>query len=144
MQLSPAQFTVHPSSGVPIYRQLIEQVQALVVGGRALPGDMLPSVRELGAALGVNMMTVSKAYARLEADGTLERARGKGMVVREQQHSGSITSRVKELKPHAEQFVIRGRQLGLGDDQLVRLIERVLAEQPAIDIHLRNDHQHSD
>jgi GntR family transcriptional regulator len=74
-------FVVHPSSGVPIYRQLIDQVEALVAGGRLRPGDTVPSVRQVAGALGVNPMTVSKAWSRIEGEGVLERDRGRGMVV---------------------------------------------------------------
>ena len=58
-------FTVQTSSGLPIYRQIMEQVCALIAGGRLSPGELLPSVRQLAAELEVNMMTISKAYARL-------------------------------------------------------------------------------
>ena len=64
-------FEIHPSSGVPIYRQLIDQVHALIAGGRLTEGDLLPSVRQVAAAAAVNPMTVSKAYSRLEAEGVV-------------------------------------------------------------------------
>ena len=128
MQISPSQFDVHPSSGVPLYRQLIDQVLALIVGGQAHSGDMLPSVRDLGSALGVNMMTVSKAYARLEADGVVERARGRGMLIREQQPSGTVANRLLELRPFLEQAVVRGRQLGLTEQHIQDLLTKIFRE----------------
>ena len=78
----PLQFEIHPSSGVPIYRQIMDQVRAQTASGRLKPGDLLPSVRQMAVDLAVNMMTVSKAYARLEIEGVLERDRGTGMRVR--------------------------------------------------------------
>jgi DNA-binding transcriptional regulator YhcF (GntR family) len=80
MPRSEPLFIVHASSGVPIYRQLVEQVEALVAGGRLRPGDVVPSVRQVAAALGINPMTVSKAWSRLEADGVLTRDRGSAPV----------------------------------------------------------------
>lgn len=130
VQIRPEQFDLSPSSGVPIYRQLMDQVAALLVGGQAQPGDMLPSVRDLGAALGVNMMTVSKAYARLELEGLVERARGRGMVIRSQQAAGSLADRNAELRPLLEQALVRARQLGLSDDQIQTLLKRILKEKP--------------
>ena len=59
----------------PIYRQLMMQLQRMVAAGQVSPGDALPSVREVALALGVNPMTVSKAYSLLEAQGVLERRR---------------------------------------------------------------------
>ena len=128
MSITPSSFEVHPSSGVPIYLQVIEQVHALLAGGHLAEGDMLPSVRQMAAQLGVNMMTISKAYSRLEADGTVERARGKGMVIREQSLPMNLTHRLKELRPHIEQMVVRGRQLGLNDAQIQTLVRKILKE----------------
>ena len=118
MQKPSLTFAVHPSSGVPIYRQLMDQVQALVAGGKLVAGDTLPSVRQMAADLGVNMMTVSKAYAKLEAVGVLDRSRGKGMVVAAPRSEGSITQRQEQMRPLADQAVIRGLQLGLTPPQI--------------------------
>jgi len=121
-------FTVHPSSGVPIYRQVMDQVCALIAGGRLAPGELLPSVRQLAAELQVNMMTISKAYARLEADGVIERVRGTGMRVRPITARGSLADRREELRPLVEQAVIRARQLQLDDEQVVAIVRSILEE----------------
>jgi len=128
MQKSSLTFSVHPSSGVPIYRQLMDQVQAMMAGGNLQPGDILPSVRQMAADLSVNMMTVSKAYAKLEAAGVLERSRGKGMVVAVPRTAGSVTSRQAQLKTLADQAVIRGLQLGLTPQQMMDVFKVSLAE----------------
>ena len=121
-------FTVHPSSGLPIYRQIMDQVRALICGGRLAPGDLLPSVRQLAAELQVNMMTISKAYTRLEAEGVIERVRGRGMRVRPPSARGSLADRRRELRPMVEQAVIRARQLQLEDGQIRELVESILKE----------------
>ena len=121
-------FTVHPSSGLPIYRQIMDQVCALIAGRRLAPGDLLPSVRQLAAELQVNMMTISKAYARLEAEGVIERVRGKGMRVRPPSARGSLADRRQELRPLVEQAVIRARQLQLDDGQIMEVVQSVLKE----------------
>ena len=118
MQKPSLTFAVHPSSGVPIYRQLMDQVQALVAGGKLVTGDTIPSVRQMAADLGVNMMTVSKAYAKLEAVGVLDRSRGKGMVVAQPRAEGSIAERQEQMRPLADQAVVRGLQLGLTPPQI--------------------------
>ena len=130
MQNSDMSFAVHPSSGVPIYRQIIDQVMALVVSGRAKPGDSMPSTRKLAQSLEVNMMTVSKAYARLEAEGVLTRVRGRGMIVSSQAGSGvaSVNDRQTELRPLVDQAVVRGLQLKLTDRQIMTVVESVLRE----------------
>lgn len=136
MQSPSLEFTVQPTSGVPIYRQLMDQIRAMVSGGRLKPGDRLPSVRQMAADLEVNMMTVSKAYARLEADGVLERERGLGMRVSEPSTRGAagapktpVAERQLELKPFAEELATRAWQLKLTDDQTLGVVKSVLKER---------------
>lgn len=123
-------FTIHPSSGVPIYRQLIDQVHALTASGRLRPGDMLPSVRQMASELQINMMTVSKAWARLEADGLLERVRGTGMRIAMQEPArASVIERKDELRPLVDPMVTRALQLGLSDEQVLAVVRSVLKER---------------
>ena len=122
------QFSVQPSSGLPIYRQIMDQVRALIAGGRLAAGELLPSVRQLAADLQVNMMTVSKAYARLEAEGLIERVRGTGMRVRPAASPGSVADRRRELRPLVQQAVVRARQLQLGDEEIIEVVQSVLKE----------------
>lgn len=129
MTRPPVIFQIHPSSGVPIYRQIIDQVLALVTSGRLKPGELLPSVRQMAVDLEVNMMTVSKAYARLEVDGVLERDRGTGMRVRQQATTARVADRQKELREVAEQVVTRGLQLGLSDEQILTVVKMLLQER---------------
>ena len=95
--LPPRLFELHPSSGVPIYRQLVDQVRALVAGGKLRPGDLLPSVRQVAQAAEINPMTVSKAYSRLEVEGLVERVRGQGMRVRTPAVAGRVADRKEEF-----------------------------------------------
>jgi GntR family transcriptional regulator len=68
-------------SGVPIYRQIIDQVREHIMAGLLKEGDQLMPVRELSSKLAINPMTVSKAYSAMEAEGLLERRRGIGLFV---------------------------------------------------------------
>ncbi|QDV48078.1 GntR family transcriptional regulator [Gimesia fumaroli] len=128
MTIQPTQFEVHPSSGVPIYLQIIEQINAMIAGGYLVEGDMLPSVRQMATELGVNPMTISKSYSKLEADEVVGRVRGKGMQVLKSAHSGNPQARMQELKPLMEQAIIRGRQLGLNDEQIQSVVKKLLRE----------------
>lgn len=123
------QFEIQPNSGVPIYRQLMDQVRALVASRQLAAGAMLPSIRQLATDLEVNMMTVSKAYARLEADGLLERVRGTGMRVRPQESLPSLAERQEELAPFIEPLVTRALQLGLTEPQLIASVRSHLKER---------------
>ena len=126
MTIKPTQFEVHPSSGVPIYLQIIEQIHALIAGGSLGEGDMLPSVRQMATELGVNPMTISKAYSKLEADDAVSRVRGKGMQVQAPPVQGTALQRKDELKPLMEQAIIRGRQLGLSDKEILSVVSKLL------------------
>ena len=128
MHNSSWSFEVHPQSGVPIFRQIVEQVRRLILSGKLPPGELLPSVRQLAADLEINMMTVSKAYSLLEADGIVERVRGTGMRVVDLKPS-SVSQRQGELRPSAEELVRRARELNLTDDQLLALLKSVLKEK---------------
>jgi len=126
----PLQFEIHPSSGVPIYRQIMDQVRAQTASGRLKPGDLLPSVRQMAVDLAVNMMTVSKAYARLEVEGVLERDRGTGMRVRAAAPvCSSVPVRQQELRDVIDPIVTRGLQLGLTDEQILAVVKTVLKER---------------
>ena len=114
--------------GVPIYRQIFDQVKTLISSGRWPEATMLPSVRQMALELEVNMMTVSKAYSRLEADGIVERVRGMGMRVNAPVVFGTVAERKAELKPLAEAFVARGKQLGLTAEQIHAVIQSLLKE----------------
>jgi len=81
---------INATSGVPIYRQVLEQLRRGIVSGQLAPGEQLTSVRDLAAELRVNPMTVSKAYSLLELDGLVERRRGIGLFV------AGLRERVKE------------------------------------------------
>lgn len=123
------QFHISPSSGVPIYRQIMDQVRAMVSSGRLSAGDLLPSVRQMAGDLEVNMMTVSKAYAKLEADGILDRVRGRGMRVSPQPTNGSLATRQAELRSVVDGLVTRGQQLKLTDAQILAVVRAVLKER---------------
>jgi GntR family transcriptional regulator len=123
------EFEIQPNSGVPIYRQIMDQVRAFVASRRLQSGAMLPSIRQLATDLEVNMMTVSKAYAKLEADGVLERVRGTGMRVRPQVALPSLAERLQELSPFIESLVTRALQLGLTEQQLTASLRSHLKER---------------
>ncbi|MCP4574361.1 MAG: GntR family transcriptional regulator [bacterium] len=88
-------FYVDPGSGVPIFRQLMDQVRTHVAGGVLKPGDEMPSIRSLSVPLGVNPMTISKAYNLLVHEGVLERRPGLPLVVAEHD-AGDLADRRRE------------------------------------------------
>lgn len=120
---SALMFRVSPSSGEPIYRQLMDQIERLIVGKQLNAGDRLPSVRDVAAELEVNPMTVSKAYSMMEAAGWLSRLRGKGMIVSalasQPEQSGDATDL---LRPAVEELVAQASQAGIARSVLLKLV----------------------
>ena len=118
-------FILNPQSGVPIYRQILEQVRRMVASGQLQPGTELPSVRDLAVAHAVNPMTISKAYSLLEAEGVLERNRGKPMTVASQARAQTpLAKRLQQLDPLVDQMVLAARQLQLSEAELVKAVRR--------------------
>jgi len=123
-------FTLNPQSGIPIYRQLAEQVRRMVAGGQLKEGDELPSVRELALEHAVNPMTISKAYSLLEVEGLLVRQRGKPMQIAQQKKQQySHQARLQHLQPQLEQLVLAARQLEITDKQLLDSLRQLLSGQ---------------
>jgi GntR family transcriptional regulator len=118
-------FILNPQSGIPIYRQILDQVRRRIASGQLRPGDPLPSVREVALAHAVNPMTISKAYSLLEAEGLLEHNRGKPMTVAGQSRAQSpLTKRLEQIEPLVEQVVQAGKQLQLSQAEVTKVLRR--------------------
>lgn len=116
-------YLLNPASGVPLYRQIVDQTRLLVAAGRLAPGRCLPSVRTMAADLDVNPMTVSKAYSLLEQAGIVARRRGIGMVVTE---AGLDVA--EAIGPDAAALIRTARQLGMSRSDLFAKIEKLWEE----------------
>ena len=124
-----APFEINPNSGVPIYRQIVDQVLALVASGNLRAGDLLPSVRQVARDAAVNPMTVSKAYSKLEAEGVVRRVRGQGMEVLPPSQNGSLDQRKQQFRATIEPALHRARLLGLNRAQIREVITSLLQDQ---------------
>ena len=112
-------FILNPQSGVPIYRQLLDQVRRMVSSGQLQPGAALPSIRDLALRHAINPMTISKAYSLLEAEGLLERHRGKPMTVASQSAAAPrLAKRLQQINPLLDQVVLAARQLQITEAEL--------------------------
>jgi GntR family transcriptional regulator len=113
-------FAIKFNSGIPIYRQVFDQVVRQVDCGKLPKDELLPSVRQLAAELGVNPMTISRAYSLLESEGIVARKRGIGMVVIKKAEKP-----IDYLRPTIQQLVSDAKQLGLSQTQLNQLIKKL-------------------
>ena len=112
---------VDPQSGVPVYRQLMVQIRFHVATGLLRPGDELPSTRGLSAELGINPMTISKAYSYLERDQVVERRPGRPLVVRALDQSTIKDRKIDQLRENLAPTVRMVKQLGINDNEAIRI-----------------------
>jgi len=117
---------VDPQSGVPVYRQLMDQVRFHVASGLLKPGDELPSTRALSSQLGVNPMTISKAYSYLEREQVVERRPGRPLVVRALEGGQIFDRKVERLRESLAPTVTMAKQLGVPAKDAVHLFREML------------------
>lgn len=127
--LPPDIFQIATGSSEPIYRQMVEQLRRQILGGQIVAGDAMPSVREVATALGVNPMTVSKAYSLLESDAWLARRRGLGMVVAEREsHFALAESRLELIRPSLQRVALESQQLKLPPEDVLQMFSNILKQ----------------
>jgi GntR family transcriptional regulator len=123
-------FRVDAGTGVPIYRQLVEQVRRDVMLGRLSPGDQLPTLREVVDATAINPNTVAKAYAELEHEGLVVRRQGMGTFV-SSAPSAEILEAPPALRNSLARWLQRARESGLSAEQIRVLVDVMLVEAGA-------------
>jgi GntR family transcriptional regulator len=122
----------NPSSGVPIYLQVMGQIKHAIETGALRPGDQLPAIRTLAETLVINPNTVAKVYRELEHEGVLELRHGMGAFVTDKGHSRTRTNKVQAARPLVKQFVEKLRKQGLSEEEIRRLVEAELAREEAV------------
>jgi GntR family transcriptional regulator len=120
-------FRPNPSSGVPIYLQLMEQVKHGIETGALRPGDQLPGIRPLAEQLVINPNTVAKAYRELEHGGVIELRHGAGAFVSPNAGARKITEKVRAGQAIVVAAIERLRARGITDEEIRRLVEAELA-----------------
>ena len=115
--------SINSASGVPIYRQLIDQIKQAILMKLLQPEQQLPSVRVLSSQLGVNPMTISKAYNQLELEGCVIRQRGIGMIIAP--HSGNELA--FEIQHALEQFITVSVKHNLSQQEMMTLLQQALS-----------------
>jgi GntR family transcriptional regulator len=119
--------TVQPAAPEPIYRQIVAQLRRLIAGGQLAAGDTLPSVREVAGFHAINPMTVSRAYSLAEAEGLLERLRGRGMVVANVRRASlSESHRLALLEPQLEALARHASELELPAESVLERLTRLM------------------
>jgi GntR family transcriptional regulator len=105
-------FQLDPHSGVPVYRQIIDQVLAGMAGGALAGGDQLPTVRQVAVDLAINPNTVVRAYRELEIRGVIETQQGMGTFVAHKKIKQDEVERQRRLTQLVTDFVARAGAAG--------------------------------
>ena len=121
-------FRLDENSGVPVYRQIMDQVRGGIALGALRPGDQLPTVRQLAVDLAINPNTVVRAYRELELGGLLESNQGTGTFIREQQVEGGKQERARQLTQIVGECVARAGAAGFTVQDLMEDLREVARE----------------
>jgi GntR family transcriptional regulator len=117
----------NPSSGVPIYLQLMEQVKHAIETGALRPGEQLPGIRPLAEELVINPNTVAKVYRELEHEGVIELRHGAGAFVAGHAPAKKLTDSLRAGQTIVAAAVERLHARGLTDEEIRRLFEAEMA-----------------
>jgi GntR family transcriptional regulator len=118
------QIHIATNDGVPIYLQIVNQVKYAVASGRLATGDELPPIRVLAERLLINPNTVARAYRELEMAGIVEKRRTAGTYVSDQGSPLARRERMKILSQRVDALLAEARQMDVGQDELMKLIEQ--------------------
>src|SRR4029434_2795320 len=124
--------TIHVTDGVPIYRQIVNQVKYLVASGLLKPGEELPPIRTLALQLKVTPNTIVKAYDELESSGGIQGRRGAGTYVSEGRPSLlAHEERQRHIEQRIDTLLAEAHQLNFTADDILRMVrERRAAMDP--------------
>jgi GntR family transcriptional regulator len=118
------QIHIATNDGVPIYLQIVNQIKYAVASGRLATGDELPPIRVLAERLLINPNTVARAYRELEMAGIVEKRRTAGTYVSDQGSPLARRERMKILSQRIDALLAEARQMDVGQDELMKLIEQ--------------------
>ena len=111
-------FRLDPHSGVPVYRQIIDQVLGGIAAGTLPAGHQLPTVRQVAVDLSINPNTVVRAYRELEIRGVLETQQGTGTFISQQKVKHDEVERQRQLAQLVAEFVSRAGAAGFTIEEL--------------------------
>jgi GntR family transcriptional regulator len=121
-------FAIDLRSGMPVYRQLIDQVRSGIASGSLTAGDQLPTVRQLAVDLAINPNTVMRAYRELELGGLLETHQGTGTFIANKKLQKNSAERERQLGQMAGEFAARAGASGFTLEDLIDRLRDLLPD----------------
>ena len=122
-------FRLDVQSGVPVYRQIIDQVTGGMASGVLKAGDQLPTVRQLAVDLAINPNTVVRAYSELEIRGVLETQQGTGTFISRQKIKRDEVERQRRLNQLVSEFIARAGAMGFTVQELLGQLHDLQTDQ---------------
>jgi GntR family transcriptional regulator len=119
-------FALDLHTGVPVYRQLIDQVRTGIASGSLTAGDQLPTVRQLAVDLAINPNTVMRAYRELELGGLLETHQGTGTFISDKKPEKKTAERERQLGQMANEFAARAGAAGFTLEEVIERLRELL------------------
>ena len=125
-----SKFSLEFNSGIPVYRQIINQVYALIAEGTVAEGDRLPTIRQLTETLGVNANTVAKAFRELELQGAIRCQRGSGAFVAPSPALPRVPEKERDSRLNTlyESLVAEASRMGVSPDELREFLLKSVPE----------------
>src|SRR6202158_203653 len=123
------QFALDPRSGVPVYRQIIDQVLGGIASGKLRAGDQLPTVRQLAVDLSINPNTVMRAYRELELTGALTTHQGTGTFITDTKIEQTAGERERKLDRLVAEFVARAGREGFTVGELRNRLKELVNQE---------------
>ncbi|MCG7346071.1 GntR family transcriptional regulator [Sporosarcina sp. ACRSL] len=119
---------IEPTSEIPIYTQLANQLIELIATGKLQAAEVLPSVRSLAADLGVNMHTVNKAYHELERKNIIEIIPKSGAVINSIATNGPSEVQMERIKLYMKPLIAESIVYGMDEEQILSFASSIIAE----------------
>lgn len=123
------EFRLDMHSGVPVYRQIIDQIRGGLAAGQLFPGGQLPTVRQLAVDLAINPNTVLRAYRELEFGGLLETQQGTGTFLTHKKVEQDEAERARQLAQLVGEIVSRAGAAGFTVEDLVKQLRELTPER---------------
>jgi GntR family transcriptional regulator len=125
-------FTLSNSSGVPYYRQIVNQVIFGAANGLLKPGERLPTVRQLAVDLQVNLNTIAKAYSELEIRGIVHTQQGTGTFVSEINNEFRPEEKKKEIERLCNRFLDEIASMGISSKEVIPTLNKIIQQRTKV------------
>ena len=135
------QFSIEPNNGIPIYEQVVRQIKYAIAEGVLVPGQVIPSVRELAKQVAINPNTVQRAYQALQDEKIVETLRGRGMAVCQFAKQRCVSDRQSLVAQRMQDVIGEAVQSGLDPERLRAIFEETLSNSLAQPHSLQSQEQ---